>query len=687
MDFLSDPSTNLTALILAVVFSGIGCFLAVDFMSRTHRGSSVSRLNWLFIVSIVYGTSSWASQVMLFEAVRVVFSPSALFGALLAMIFFSVAGFSLALSKVGGKFIEVGGAIIGLGNIVALNLIVLAAGGHVRIPDGYDVVSAAYFTCVALSVIAFSVASRTSLRSTHAASALIMVLGIAALVVGGMPHAGLSLSVGAGAEIIVPSVSVIMAAVLGTALAAYNIENQSRLEAINTIKDLSVIDSLTSLSNREGLKTRIAELIDTTDRSTAKVAVLAFNLNRFRLINDVHGSEAGDLILKTVASRLTAALGPSEFIARVSGDEFYAVKAGIHRKADAVAFASKLLEIVHEPIFYKTVRLDVSARIGGALFPNTGDKVDDLMGQADIAMCRAGATSAEGVVIFDPAIDKAKRDLNALSIDLRKAIDDEEFELYYQPQHATDTRQLIGFEALIRWNHPLKGMVSPADFIPLAEKTGMINEIGAWVIRESCIRAAGWASSIKVAVNVSANQIMRHDLPDIVYDAIARSGIDPSRLELEITESGIINDERHAISILNRLKALGCSIAMDDFGTGFSSLSTFKKFPFDKIKIDRAFISDLATNKQSSAIVNAAMSVGRSLGITVLAEGVEDEEQLAILEQIKCDEVQGYFFGRPVPVHEAEALLREARLAPQVIPSYGNGKVVELQAFSASKKA
>lgn len=665
MDFLTSAAQHPSSLLLAVLFAAVGSFLTVDFVSRVHRGNSISRLNWLFIVAIICGTSGWATQVLGVQMKGAALVPGALFGSLLANLALTTVGLAVALRRSWSIQPELGGAIIGFSNIVCFNLLMEVAGLGMELPTGLDGVALAYFACVCMSAGAFSVAVRTDRRSTRVvgSSLLIAMLGTLAYIAL-PPEAGAVIAVG-GHDLATPSVVVIMSAVFATALATYNIEHQSRLDAIEALRNYSVIDSLTGLSNRDALKAHISELIETTDRATAKVAVMAFNLNRFRLVNDVHGSEAGDHILKTVAGRLQAALGPNEFVARVSGDEFYAVKSGIHRKADAVQFANKMLEIVREPIQWKSAKLDITARIGAALFPNTSERVEDLISQADIAMCRAQTATDDEVIFFDPSVDKAKRDLNALSIDLRKAIDDNEFEIYYQPQHSVTTRQLIGFEALIRWNHPRRGMVSPADFIPLAEKTGMIHEIGAWVIRESCLQASRWDEAIKVAVNVSANQIIRNDLPEIVHDAIARSGIDPRRLELEITESGIVADERHALAILNRIKGLGCSIAMDDFGTGFSSLSTFKKFPFDKIKIDRAFISDLATSRQSNAIVNATVGVGRPLNIKVLAEGVEDKEQLAILTEIGCDEVQGFFFGRPVPASEADALLRAARLAQQ----------------------
>lgn len=663
MDFLTAGEYDPSSIALSIGFATIGSFLTIDFMSRMNKGDIASRLGWLFIVSVICGASTWATQVMSVEAGgSTSFAPRVLFSALLAMIAFTTVGVALAMRKSTPVNVELGGALVGVGNVVGFNIVISSAGGVIS--ASLDRISTSQLITVCLSAISFSVAVRTSRRGL---ASLVLVAALGILIYGSdIEIASLvASSSGASREIVVLSAVVVMVAVLCTAFATYNVEYQSRLEAVEALRNYSVIDSLTGLSNRDALKAHIAKLIETTDRSTEKFSVFAFNLNRFRLVNDVHGSEAGDIILKTVARRIEATLGPGEFLARVSGDEFYAVKSGIHLKADAVAFATKLLEIVQEPIQWKASKLDVTARIGGALFPNTSESVEELISQADIAMCRAQVTNIGEVTFFDPSVDKAKRDLNALSIDMRKAIDEGEFEIYYQPQHSVTTRDLIGFEALIRWNHPVRGMVSPADFIPLAEKTGMINEIGAWVIREACSKASQWDSPITVAVNVSASQIMRNDLPDIVSDAIQRSGIDPCRLELEITETGIINDERHALTILGRLKLLGCSIAMDDFGTGFSSLSTFKTFPFDKIKIDRSFISDLEHNKQSYAIVNATVGVGRPLNIKVLAEGVESEEQLAILTELGCDDVQGFYFGHPAPAHEADALMRAARQTPR----------------------
>jgi diguanylate cyclase (GGDEF)-like protein len=683
MTFPTTVTTEASSAALALVFCAVGSYFAVDFMARMHRGNGLSRLNWLFIVSIIHGASAWATQVLVADVAgggRIGFDPALLFSALVVMLAFSTLGFALATAKAGSWTLEAGGAVLGAGQIVCYHAVAAACGHFPALPMSYDGTASSFALSMTFSAAATSVSARTARSHSTVAAAALLVLS-AVVLLGGAAWPAFAVfsteGVGAGRAIVVPSVVVIMSAVLGTALATYNIENQSRREAVETLRNLSMVDGLTGLANREGLKAHIALLAETTDKVTGKFAVFAFNLNRFRLVNDVHGSQAGDYILETVAGKLTAALGPGEFLSRVSGDEFYAVKSACHRKGDAQAFAAKLLEILREPIQWKSSRLEVSASIGGALFPADAESAEELIGKADLAMHRAKLAKSEEAVFFDPDIDRLQRDKNQLAVDLRMAIKNKEFEVHFQPQHSAADRRLVGFEALIRWRHPERGMISPMSFIPLAEETGMIVEIGSWVILESCMQAARWRSPLKLAVNVSAIQITRNDLPDIVARALASSGLDPRRLELEITESGLVADEHHAVATLNRLRALGCTVAMDDFGTGYSSLSMFKKIPFDKIKIDRAFISDLATNTQSLAIVNATIAVGRTLDCKVLAEGVEDERQLAILNEAGCNEVQGYFFGKPVPAADAEAIINDSLLNAPVVEA--SGKVVVLR--------
>lgn len=444
------------------------------------------------------------------------------------------------------------------------------------------------------------------------------------------------------------------AAVIATASASFAVADY-RLQMKN--KKLLSFDSLTGLPSGIALNSHIGNLIKSTNKRDQKFAVLSVSINFFRRVNEAHGREAGDFLLQEISKRISSCLEGGEFIARTSGVGFYAVKTNTYRRSDTDDFASKILEVIKEPVIWCGTKIDVSASVGSTVFPTDCLTVEELIRNSETAMFRAKLSKKNKAVPFNADIDRNNRDLSALSIEMRKAIDDGEFEVYYQPQNSVEDGGLVGFEALIRWNHPTRGMVSPAHFIPLAEETGMITEIGAWVLHESCLHASNWDLGLTVSVNVSAIQITRSDLPSIVTSALKKSGLSPSRLELEITESGLVDDEKHALKVLGEIKAMGCSIAMDDFGTGYSSLSSFKRFPFDKIKIDRAFVMDLQTNNQSMAIVNATIAVGKTLNIKVLAEGVEQEEELTILKAAGCDEVQGYYFGRPVPYSEVEDII------------------------------
>jgi predicted signal transduction protein with EAL and GGDEF domain len=369
-----------------------------------------------------------------------------------------------------------------------------------------------------------------------------------------------------------------------------------------------------------------------------------------------------------VATRLTAAVRETDTVARLGGDEFALVQSGLSQPEGAAAFAERLVASVAEPFDLDGEGMVIGLSIGIALFPADGEDADTLLRNADTALYRAKADGRGTYRMFEPAMDARLQARRALEYDLRQALVQQQFEVYYQPQAETRSKQVTGFEALVRWQHPKRGMIAPDDFIPLAEETGLIVPLGEWVLRTACAAAVGWPEHLGVCVNLSPVQFTRGGLANLVGKVLRAYRLKPRRLELEITEGVLIKDSEQTLQTLLQLKALGVRIAMDDFGTGYSSLGYLQRFPFDKIKIDQSFIRALGSDADSLAIVRAVIGLGRSLRMPVVAEGVETEEQLALLRREQCDGIQGYLIGEPKPLGSfaAAAPSRRAREAAAV---------------------
>ena len=409
-------------------------------------------------------------------------------------------------------------------------------------------------------------------------------------------------------------------------------------------------DPLTDLPNRAAF----SECLDTTLAQAASMgesfAVLCLDLDRFKEVNDVFGHASGDALLRQIASRLQEAC-EGAFLARVGGDEFTVVTAIGPQPATAETISERISGALAKEIEIDGHQLHAVLTTGVSIYPNDGTDAESLIANADAALYRAKAEDRGSIRFFEPDMDKRLREKRLLQQDLRSAIAHKELELYYQPQ-ALASGAITGFEALVRWHHPTRGMVSPGAFIPLAEESGLIISLDEWVLREACREAASWPRPLSIAVNLSPMQFRHGDLPALVHKVLLDTGLAPSRLELEITEGVLVNDFSRAVSHLRRLKNLGVRIAMDDFGTGYSSLSYLQSFPFDKIKIDQSFISKLSENSQSEAIIRAVIGLGRGLDLPVIAEGVETEEQLAFLSKEGCNEMQGFLIGRPKPIRD-----------------------------------
>jgi len=431
-----------------------------------------------------------------------------------------------------------------------------------------------------------------------------------------------------------------------------------RLAQERRIAHLARNDALTGLANRasflEWLTRQTAE-----DAPHARVALLAIDLDRFKEVNDVHGHAAGDQLLVRIAERMKAAIRPGEFVSRLGGDEFVAVTP-VEAREDALNLAERLREAIIAPVDLDHAEVACGVSIGIAIWPDNARDISALINDADLAMYRAKAALMTDICFYEEEMDEAVRNRRRLVQQLREALDQNQFSLNWQIQAAVETGAVTGYEVLLRWRRPDGVFISPADFIPLAEESGLILPIGEWVLRTACAEAAAWSEPHKIAVNLSPVQLSHVDLPRLVHQILLETGLSPSRLELEITETAMITDMQRTTHILRQLKELGVSIAMDDFGTGYSSLSTLRAFPFDKIKLDRSFMSELDGGPQSSAIIRAVLALGESLEIPVLAEGVETAEQLAFLRAQGCNEAQGYLLGRPQPVADAD-LQAEAR--------------------------
>jgi diguanylate cyclase (GGDEF)-like protein/PAS domain S-box-containing protein len=423
-------------------------------------------------------------------------------------------------------------------------------------------------------------------------------------------------------------------------------------------------DLLTNLPNRTAFSACIDATVETASRDGTAFALMSLDCDRFKEINDVYGQAAGDEMLRQVAARVQSTIGGA-FLARLGGDEFAIIATDGEQPAAAAAMADRLLAAFKEPVRLHDHCIDASISIGIAIFPADNTSPAGLISNADAALYRAKAEGRGTFRFFEAAMDQRLRERRALQQELRLAIERGELAIHYQPQ-ARINGDVFGFEALVRWNHPQRGLIPPSTFIPLAEESGLILQLGEWIMREACRQAASWPQPLQLAINVSPVEFRHGDLPGLLHSVLMETGLSPSRLELEVTEGVLIDDFSRAVSILRRLKALGVRIAMDDFGTGYSSLSYLQSFPFDKIKIDQSFICNLGHNKQSLTIVRAVIGLARALDVPVLAEGVETKEQLAFLAKERCDEVQGYLIGRPMPI-ESYAALVGRRERPRIV--------------------
>ena len=658
---------------LAATLCVIGSILSMRLLAQVHRNSGLKQSYMLFLAGLVAGGTVWTTHfaAMLGYEIPIdrAFEPTLTFVSMGIAIGVSTVGFFITTRSKISPMSEAGGFVFGIG-IVAMHYCGMAA---FQIPGviewdvtlvTWSIVFGGLFGAVATNQISRPVTRFSKYGGSLAMGLAIMTTHFTAMsAMTVVPMGGITIPPQVLSDsFMISGVVIAIGFIMIMASSAYIIDLHSAKEASDSYQRLALQDPLTGLPNRHHLEKRLHKTLAINSDDIARIAVLTIDLDRFKNVNDVHGHAAGDAVLYTIATRVAAALGSNEFLARIGGDEFVAIKSDIFARGEAMSFAQQMCDLILEPVKWQNLKLSVGCSIGIALFPDDGVTGDLLLARADLAMYRAKGLGRGQICTYVAAMDEVSRSRAATAMDLRRAIDEQQFDLHYQVQNDTQSGTIVGFEALLRWNHPEKGRISPADFIPIAEETGMIINIGDWVLRTACATAVGWSSPYKIAVNVAPIQLSHGDLPQRIAEILRETGLPADRLEIEITESGIIADQQHALKVVLALKAIGVTVAMDDFGTGYSSLSTLQNFPFDKIKIDRSFIQSVDSNAHSAAIVKSTLLLGKSLQIQVLAEGVETEQQLAFLRDADCNSVQGFLFGKPMSADDVDILIASKSL-------------------------
>lgn len=638
----------------------------VRLFNRATTRKNLQRIVWHFLTAILAGSAIWSTHFIALigfdSGVPFEFDPAFTTLSLLVAMAGAACGFVVAASGWFGLAPLAGGIIVGMAISAMHYAGMMAYRVQGIVSWNEDYVAASIVFAIVFSAAAFHVAMRREIsKYSEASAAALLSLAILSLHLTGMTAFHVEPLLIEGGYSNPAALQALGFAVVGVAaligcasLAGYLIDEGVRAESYKQLQQMALHDSLTGLPNRRSFNERLEREIAFAAATGGKVALVGIDLDRFKEINDLRGHATGDEVLKNLAKRMMSVLKESDFVARLGGDEF----AALHRtsaQADLIDFLSRLETVLSQLIRIDGYEFMPGASIGVAVYPDhAADKVT-LVNNADLAMYRAKADVSQTVCFYEPSMDEAVRARRNLANELREAMIHDQLDIHYQIQTSVSTGEIVGYEALLRWEHPERGFIPPSEFIPIAEENGLIIQLGEWVLRTACLDAASWNPQYKVSVNVSPVQFAHVDLHKVIVEALLMSGLPANRLELELTETAIFANKERSLHILRQIKASGVKVALDDFGTGYSSLDTLRSFPFDKIKLDRSFIIEVESSLEAKAIIRAVLALGQSLAIPVLAEGIETEGQLELLRREGCNEVQGYLLGRPAPLAQIVA--------------------------------
>lgn len=654
---------NLWFVLMATILCLSGSLVASTLFRRTFLEEGIAKAHWCFLSAVTAGAATWATHFIAmlgYEVSAPVSLDGALtvFSALIAFVGIGLGVFVATLRRLPAAPV-LGGAVIGLA-IASMHYVGMFAyrvDGNVRWDTTY----------IAASLVITTVLSALSMKRMQAGvekGRIVQCGALLALAIVGLHFTGMAAfsvtpmpgySAGADSEAFATMAAAIGLAallILGTGISTYLLERKTNSKGESQIAHIAMHDALTDLANRRQFTKALRSECEKLEQYGRPFSLLMVDLDRFKPINDTLGHPIGDEVLKRVSKRLRAAVRNGDMVARIGGDEFAIVSFGVNDERQAAIMAERIVDLLSRPMIVQGNVVELSASVGVAVAPEHGTDPDCLTQHADIALYSAKHNGKQTYRFFDPSLMEAIQRKRALEASLRRACMRDEFTIVYQPVFNPDGTTISAAEALLRWHCPERGNISPTEFIPIAEELGLISRIGSSVLRRACKDAASWPGHIGLAVNVSPVQLLDPRLPQTVRQALDEADLPPERLEVEITETALINNDEAALKVLGKIREMGVRISLDDFGTGYSSLSYLHRFPISRIKIDKSFVQRLPDDTGSASIVRAIALLGNSLSLEVTAEGIETSSQLNFMRDHGCDHVQGFLTGHPVP-HEA----------------------------------